>query len=239
MSVILHIETATEGCSVAVSQDGANIYQTDNSAELAEAKGKKETNHSKRLGVFVDDAMSFTDSHAIPFDAVAVSSGPGSYTGLRIGVSMAKGVCYGQNLKLISVPTLEILCVPILLRYDDLPEDALICPMLDARRMEVFTAVYTRALRPVVECQPMVIDGDSFKEQLDKHPVYFFGNGAEKCKDVIQHPNAHFIDGIELNAKWMAPLAEKKFLREEFEDVAYFEPNYMKEFVAIKAKKLL
>lgn len=239
MSVILHIETATEGCSVAVSQDGANIYQTDNSAELSEAKGKKETNHSKRLGVFVDEAMSFTDSHAIPFDAVAVSSGPGSYTGLRIGVSMAKGVCYGQNLKLISVPTLEILCVPVLLRYDDLPEDALICPMLDARRMEVFTAVYTRALRPVVDVQAMVIDGDSFKEQLDKHPVYFFGNGSEKCKSVIQHPNAHFIDGIELNAKWMAPLAEKKFLREEFEDVAYFEPFYLKEFVAIKAKKLL
>ncbi len=152
---------------------------------------------------------------------------------------MAKGVCYGQNLKLISVPTLEILCVPVLLRYDDLPEDALICPMLDARRMEVFTAVYTRALRPAVDVQAMVIDGDSFKEQLDKHPVYFFGNGAEKCKSVIQHPNAHFIDGIELNAKWMAPLAEKKFLREEFEDVAYFEPFYLKEFVAIKAKKLL
>ncbi len=238
MSVILHIETATEGCSVAVSQDGANIYKTDNFEELHSA-GKKDTNHSKRLGVFVDDAMSFTDSHAIPFDAVAVSSGPGSYTGLRIGVSMAKGICYGQDLKLISVPTLEILCVPVLLTYDDLPEDALVCPMLDARRMEVFTALYTRALRPVVEPQAKIIDEESFKEQLDKHPVYFFGNGAEKCKSVIQHPNAHFIDGIELHAKYMAPLAEKKFLREEFEDVAYFEPNYMKEFVAIKAKKNL
>lgn len=238
MSVILHIETATEGCSVCVSQDGANIFNTDNFEDLKSAD-KKETNHSKRLGVFVDEAMSFTDSHAIPFDAVAVSSGPGSYTGLRIGVSMAKGICYGQNLKLISVPTLEILCVPVLLRYDDLPEDALVCPMLDARRMEVFTALYTRALRPVIETTPMVIDENSFSEQLDKHPIYFFGNGAEKCKSVITHPNAHFIDGIELNAKYMAPLAEKKFLREEFEDVAYFEPFYLKEFVAIKAKKLL
>ena len=238
MSVILHIETATEGCSVCVSQDGANIFNTDNFEDLKSAS-KKETNHSKRLGVFVDEAMSFTDSHAIPFDAVAVSSGPGSYTGLRIGVSMAKGICYGQNLKLISVPTLEILCVPVLLRYDDLPEDALVCPMLDARRMEVFTALYTRALRPVIETAPMVIDEHSFAEQLDKHPIYFFGNGAEKCKSVITHPNAHFIDGIELNAKYMAPLAEKKFLREEFEDVAYFEPFYLKEFVAIKAKKLL
>lgn len=238
MAVILHIETATEGCSVAVSEDGANIFNTDNFDELRGA-GKKDTNHSKRLGVFVDEAMSFTDNHGIPFDAVAVSSGPGSYTGLRVGVSMAKGVCYGQNLKLISVPTLELLSVPVLLIHDDLPEDALVCPMLDARRMEVFTALYTRALRPVVDVQAMVIDENSFKEHLDKHPIYFFGNGAEKCKAVINHPNAHWFDGIELNAKYMAPLAEKKFLRGEFEDVAYFEPNYLKEFVAIKAKKLL
>lgn len=238
MSVILHIETATDGCSVAVSEDGVNIFKIDNYEELQQT-GKKETNHSKRLGVFVDEAMSFTDSHGIPFDAVAVSCGPGSYTGLRIGVSMAKGICYGQNLKLISVPTLQILAVPVLLTHDDLPEDALICPMLDARRMEVYTALYTRALKPVIDTQAMVIDENSFREQLDKHPIYFFGNGAEKCKAVIQHPNAHFFDGIELNAKYMAPLAEKKFLCEEFEDVAYFEPNYLKEFVAIKAKSLL
>ena len=238
MSVILHIETATEACSVAVSQDGANIYNVDNAEELKQAD-KNGTNHSKRLGVFVDEAMSFTDNHAIPFDAVAVSSGPGSYTGLRIGVSMAKGICYGQGLKLISVPTLQILCVPVLLRFDDLPEDALLCPMLDARRMEVYTALYTRALKTVEATNAKVIDGNSFGEHLDHHPVYFFGNGAEKCKAVINHPNAHWIDGIELNAKYMAPLAEKKFLRDEFEDVAYFEPDYLKEFVAIKAKKLL
>ncbi|MCQ2213329.1 MAG: tRNA (adenosine(37)-N6)-threonylcarbamoyltransferase complex dimerization subunit type 1 TsaB [Bacteroidaceae bacterium] len=238
MSVILHIETATEACSVAVSEDGANIYSVDNFDELNQA-GKKETNHSKRLGLFVDEAMSFTDNHAIPFDAVAVSSGPGSYTGLRIGVSMAKGICYGQNLKLISVPTLELLSVPVLLRYDDLPEDALLCPMLDARRMEVYCALYTRALKAVEGVDARIINEDSFKDYLDKHPVYFFGNGAEKCKSVISHPNAHWIDGIQLNAKYMAPIAERKFLREEYEDVAYFEPNYLKEFVAIKAKKLL
>lgn len=238
MAVILHIETATEGCSVAVSQDGANIFKTDNFDELGQA-GKKDTNHSKRLGVFVDEAMSFTDNHGIPFDAVAVSSGPGSYTGLRIGVSMAKGICYGQNLKLISVPTLEILSVPVLLIHDDLPEDAIICPMLDARRMEVYTAMYTRALRPIIAPQAKIIDENSFAEQLEKHPVYFFGNGSDKCKEVIKHPNAHFIDGIKLDAKYMAPLAEKKFLREEYEDVAYFEPFYLKEFVATKAKKLL
>lgn len=238
MATILHIETATDGCSVAVSQDGATIYKINNFEELA-GEGKKDTNHSKRLGVFVDEAMSFAESHAIPFDAVAVSSGPGSYTGLRIGVSMAKGICYGQGLKLISVPTLQVLTVPVLLKYDDMPDDALVCPMLDARRMEVYTALYTRSLKPVLDTTPMVIDEGAFAEYLDKHPVYFFGNGAEKCKDVIKHKNAHFIDGVELDAKYMSPLAEKKFLNGDFADVAYFEPLYLKEFVATKAKKLL
>jgi len=105
--------------------------------------------------------------------------------------------------------------------------------------MEVYTALYTRALKPVVDTCAMVIDENSFKEELDKHPIYFFGNGAGKCKDVINHPNAHFLDGVNLDAKYMSPLAEKKFLTEQFEDVAYFEPFYLKEFVATKAKKLL
>lgn len=239
MSVILHIETATDLCSVAVSQDGATIFQTDNIDELSAESSKKTSNHSQRLGVMVDEAMSFTDNHAIPFDAVAVSAGPGSYTGLRIGISMAKGIAYARDLKLIALPTLQVLCVPVLLVHDDLPEDALLCPMLDARRMEVYTALYTRALKPVMDIAPVVVDTDSFKEQLDKHSVYFFGNGAEKCKTVINHPNAHFLDNVKLLAKNMAPLAEKKFLCEEFEDVAYFEPNYLKEFQATVAKKLL
>lgn len=240
MSVILHIETATDLCSVAVSQDTAIIFQTDNlPKEGDEPKKEKGTNHASILGVMVDEALSFTDSHAIPFDAVAVSRGPGSYTGLRIGVSMAKGVAYGRNLKLISVPTLKVQCVPVLLVHDDLPEDALLCPMLDARRMEVYTALYTRALKTVLHTQPMVINEHSFEQQLCEHPIYFFGNGAEKCKAMIQHPNAHFLDGVPLLAKYMSPLAEKKFLREEFEDVAYFEPNYLKEFQATVAKNPL
>ena len=242
MPVILHIETSTDTCSVAVSQDSAVIFQTDNLPK--ENDGKKEekskgTNHASVLGVMVDDALSFTDNHAIPFDAVAVSAGPGSYTGLRIGVSMAKGIAYARDLKLLAVPTLEVLCVPVLLVHDDLPEDALVCPMLDARRMEVYTALYTRALRPVVDVAPVVVDEHTFEEHLNEHPIYFFGNGAEKCKAVIKHPNAHFFDGVPLLAKYMSPLAEKKFLREEFADVAYFEPNYLKEFQATTAKKLL
>lgn len=242
MSVILHIETATDMCSVAVSQDSAIIFQTD-SHELAKKNKDKDTqkgtNHASALGVMVDEALSFTDNHAIPFDAVAVSIGPGSYTGLRIGVSMAKGVAYGRNLKLMGIPTLEALCVPVLLVHDDLPEDALLCPMLDARRMEVYAGLFTRALRHVEATAPVVVDEHTFEEQLNQHPVYFFGNGAEKCKSVIKHPNAHFLDGVPLLAKYMSPLAEKRFLREEWDDVAYLEPNYLKEFQATVAKKLL
>lgn len=240
MSVILHIETATELCSVAVSQDNAIIFQTDNRPkEDEETTREKGTNHASALGVMVDEALSFTDNHAIPFDAVAVSAGPGSYTGLRIGVSMAKGIAYGRNLRLIGVPTLEVLCVPVLLVHDDLPEDALLCPMLDARRMEVYTALYTRALKAVEPVAPVVVDEHTFEAHLNEHPVYFFGNGAEKCKAVIQHPNAHFMDGVPLLAKYMSPLAERRFLSEEWEDVAYFEPNYLKEFQATVAKNPL
>ncbi len=232
MSVILHIETATELCSVAVSQDSAIIFQTDNRDTVQEHG----TNHGSALGVMIDEAMSFTDNHAIPFDAVAVSAGPGSYTGLRIGVSMAKGIAYGRGLKLIDVPTLQVLCVPVLLVHDDLPDDALLCPMLDARRMEVYAALFNRALKPTLPTQAVVVDEHSFAEQLAAHPIYFFGNGAEKCKVVIQHPNAHFLDGVPLLAKYMSPLAEKKFLQEDFADVAYFEPNYLKDFQATVGK---
>ncbi len=230
MSCILHIETSTDACSVAVSQDGTNIFH------IEDFNGPS---HAQKLGTFIDEALSFTDNHAIPFDAVAVSSGPGSYTGLRIGVSMAKGICYARDLKLIAIPTLEVLSVPVLLNNDDMPDDALICPMLDARRMEVYTAVYTRALKPVVETHSEIITDTSFRELLDKHPIYFFGNGAEKCKDVILHPNAHFIDGIRPIAKYMCPLGEKANVMGNFQDVAYFEPFYLKEFVATKSKKLL
>lgn len=229
LSCILHIETSTEVCSVAVSQDGATIFHEE------EMEGAQ---HSTRLGVMVDEALSFTDNHAIPFDAVAVSMGPGSYTGLRIGVSMAKGVCYGRDLRLIALPTLKVLCVPVLL-HEVLPDDALLCPMIDARRMEVYAAVYTRALKTVEETAAVVVEADSFKTHLDQHPIYFFGNGAEKCKTVIQHPNAHFLDGIRPLAKNMCPLAEMAHARGEFADVAYFEPFYLKDFVATKSKSML
>ncbi len=230
MSCILNIETSTNVCSVALSQDGVCLYEDVN---------MEGPSHAQVLAGYVKNAASFADSHAIPIDAIAISKGPGSYTGLRIGVSEAKGVAYGRDAKLLSVPTLKLLTVPILLGHEELPEDALLCPMIDARRMEVYCALYDRALNEVVQTQALVIDSDSFKEYLDKQPIYFMGNGADKCVETIQHPNAHFIKNIVPRAKNMIPLAEMAMAKEQFEDVAYFEPFYLKEFVATKSKKLL
>lgn len=229
MACILHIETSTQVCSVAVSEDSHVIFQQEDHSG---------PNHAERLGSMVDEALSFTDNHAIPFDAVAVSCGPGSYTGLRIGVSMAKGICYGRNLKLIAVPTLELMCVPVLLR-EMVEENALLCPMIDARRMEVYAGIYDRALKEVRPVGADVVDAETYKQWLDERPVYFFGNGAAKCMETINHPNAHLIEGIEPLAKWMQPLAERRLLNGQTEDVAYFEPFYLKDYVAKMPKKLI
>ena len=230
MSCILHIETSTKACSVALSENGSLIFNQE------DLEGP---NHAVVCGVFVEEALSFANSHAIPVDAVAVSEGPGSYTGLRIGVSLAKGVCYGRDLPLLSVPTLKLMCVPVLLSKEELPEDALLIPMIDARRMEVYSTVYDRALREVRPIGADIVAPDTYLPWLEEHPVYFFGNGSTKCKSVIQHKNAHFIEGIVPLAKWMFPLAERSLHLGEKQDVAYFEPFYLKEFVAIKSKHLL
>lgn len=229
MACILNIETSTNVCSVAVVNEGHVIWNEEDHSG---------PNHAVTLGVYVDQALSFIDNSGLQLEAVAVSGGPGSYTGLRIGVSMAKGTCYGRDAKLIAVPTLEAMCVPLLLD-EKVPEEALLCPMLDARRMEVYAQVFDRALRIVREIQADIIDENSYKEILDEHPVYFFGPGAEKCEKVITHPNAHFISGIEPLARDMAPLATKRFYKQQFEDVAYYVPFYLKEFQATMPKKLL
>lgn len=226
MACILHIETSTDVCSVALSEDGAVLFSKE------DFEGPQ---HAVTLGVFIDEVLSMADSHAKPIDAVALSCGPGSYTGLRIGASMAKGICYGRDLPLIALPTLKVMSVPVLL-MDELPEDALLCPMIDARHMEVYAAIYDRALNPVKEVSADIVTADSYAEFLEQHPVYFFGNGAAKCKEVITHPNARFIDGIQPLARWMFPLADRQFLDGTFQDVAYFEPFYLKEFVATVAK---
>ena len=230
MSCILNIETSTNVCSVAVSQDGSCIFNKED---------HEGPNHAVILGVFVQEALSFIDSHAIPLDAVAVSCGPGSYTGLRIGLSMAKGICYGRDVKLIAIPTLELMCVPLLLDEKINEENALLCPMIDARRMEVYSQFFDRALKEVRSINADIVENNTYDDILVQQPVYFFGNGAEKCHEVLTHHNAHIIGGIVPLAKNMYPLAEKRMANEQFEDVAYFVPFYLKDFVAKEAKKLL
>ena len=230
MSCILNIETSTNVCSVAVSQDGSCIFNKED---------HEGPNHAVILGVFVQEALSFIDSHAIPLDAVAVSCGPGSYTGLRIGLSMAKGICYGRDVKLIAIPTLELMCVPLLLGENISEENALLCPMIDARRMEVYSQFFDRALKEVRSISADIVENNTYDDILAQQPVYFFGNGAEKCHEVLTHHNAHIIEGIVPLAKNMYPLAEKRMANEQFEDVAYFVPFYLKDFVAKEAKKLL
>lgn len=231
MSTILHIETSTQVCSVALSQDGMVLH------EQVDETGP---NHAAVLAGYVAEMVSFADSHAIPLDAVAVSAGPGSYTGLRIGVSEAKGLAYGRDLKLISVPTLKLLTVPLLLSEEELPEDALLCPMIDARRMEVYCAIYDRALHEVEPTRAVIVDEQAFEHYLRERPIYFMGNGADKCADLLSHHNnAHIIKGVKPLARHMTALAEKNMAYKKFEDIAYFEPFYLKEFVATKAKNLL
>lgn len=225
----MHIESATEGCSVAVSEEGHLLFEKSDYISR---------NNAVTLGVFVDEALSLVDSRGIRLEAVAVSEGPGSYTGLRVGVSMAKGICYARDLKLISVSTLKLLCVSTLL-HEELPEDVLLCPQIDARRMEVYSAIYSKSLDMVREIRADIVDEKTYLDYLENHPVYFLGNGSSKCKDIINHPNAHFIENIVPEAKWMFPLAERSFNEEKFCDVAYFEPYYLKDFIAVKPKKLI
>ena len=237
MSLILCIETGTDICSVGIARDGELI-------SLRESDEGRD--HAKRVGVFVDELLRETGVLPDELDAVAVGMGPGSYTGLRIGVSFAKGLCYALDIPLIAIGSLDALAEVAREDFEagilDVEEtdwtQAKLCPMVDARRMEVYAAVYDRALNVVKETAPVVVDDAAFADLLEKHPVYFFGNGADKCEGVIEHPNAHFIDGIKPVAKNMMPLAEREHAMGAFQDVAYFEPFYLKDFVAIKSNKV-
>lgn len=229
-TIILHIEASTECCSVALSQDG-NIF--------FERTSHDDRSHAKVLAPFVQEALETADSQGAKINAVALSSGPGSYTSLRIASSTAKGVCYGRDIPLIAIPTTAIMSVPVLLR-EEIEENALLCPMIDARRNEVYATVYDRALNVIKETHAEVVTPDSYKELLDRQPIYFFGNGAAKCSEIINHPNAHFLDKHKNPlAKNIMPLAERAWFNENFEDIAYFEPFYLKNFVATQGKKLL
>ena len=224
--LILHIETSTNICSIAVSENGQCLFSKSDSEGM---------NHAALLSVFIAEAMEFLKSTSKKPDAVAVSSGPGSYTGLRIGVSTAKGLCYGLDIPLIAVSTLEVLTANAL-QITETTANSLFCPMIDARRMEVYAAIYNQEGIIQREISADIIDENSYSEILESHIVYFFGNGAEKCKTTLTHPNARFIDGMYPLAENMIILAEKAYNENKFVDVAYFEPFYLKEFYTTAAK---
>ena len=224
--IILHIETSTNICSVAVSENGQCLFSKSDSEGM---------NHAALLSVFIAEAMEFLKSTSKKPDAVAVSSGPGSYTGLRIGVSTAKGLCYGLDIPLIAVSTLEVLTANAL-QITETTANSLFCPMIDARRMEVYAAIYNQEGIIQREISADIIDENSYSEILERHIVYFFGNGAEKCKATLTHVNARFIDGMYPLAENMIILAEKAYNENKFVDVAYFEPFYLKEFYTTATK---
>jgi len=223
---IINIETATTVCSVAVSEGGKVII------DKVSFDGPS---HASLLGVFVEETVSEINSLGLKIDAVAVSSGPGSYTGLRIGVSMAKGLCFGYNVPLLSIHTLDILAYKAV-KEVRVSAESLFCAMLDARRMEVYSAIYDKTLKKICETQANIVTEDTYARFLEKLPVCFFGNGADKCKNVIQSQNAMFIDDLHPVAGDMAYLSEQAYAEKRFEDVAYFEPFYLKDFVATVAK---
>lgn len=224
MPTIIHIETATEICSCALSSDGKVLLNKQN---------EKKQSHATSLGVFVEEIMQFVRDNELRVDAIAVSSGPGSYTGLRIGVSEAKGLSYGLDIPLIAIPTHEIMAWML---KDNVDSDSLLCPMIDARRMEVYATFFDSALNTVRKTSADIVDNETYADLLDKYNVVFFGNGAEKCRDVITHPNASFVSDISPLASAMVELAETAFKAGDFVDSAYFEPFYLKEFVATVPK---
>jgi len=188
------------------------------------------TSHSAALGVYVAEAVGFVQANGLRFDAVAVSEGPGSYTGLRIGISLTKGLCFAWSIPLIALPTLKVMASRLA------PAASYLCPMIDARRMEVYAALYDGNLNEIEPVQPIIIDEGSYQGRLAQNEIIFFGNGAEKCKPVIHSSNAIFIDGIYPLASDMIDEAEKAFISKNFVDVAYFEPFYLKEFQATTPK---
>ena len=227
MACILNIETSTHVCSTALTADGQVLEHHEN------YDGQT---HSTLLSAYVRDALDYAASRELKIDAVAVSLGPGSYTGLRIGLSEAKGLAFGLGVPLIGIDTLQLIAVSTMFSHFIDEDDVLFAPMLDARRMEVYTAAYTPALDAVVVPQAMILDESSFAEQLRDHTVIFSGNGAAKAKSVVAHPHARFIDDIHPVALDMMALSEKSFREGRFIDVAYSTPLYLKEFQATRPK---
>ena len=231
MATILNIETSTEVCSVALTSEGQVLDHSEN------YEGQT---HATLLSQYVRQALQYARTREVPIDAIAVSIGPGSYTGLRIGLSEAKGLAFGLNVPLIGVNTLQLLSVSAMFNHFIDEDKLLYVPMIDARRMEVYTAAYTPALEPVLEPQAMILDEHSFESLLDEgYTLVAMGNGSDKAREVLKHDRVRFIAGIKPVALEMMALAEKAYREQKFIDVAYSTPLYLKEFQATKPKNLL
>lgn len=228
MSYLLHIETSTTVCSVALSNnnDVIECFETNDGYT-----------HAENLAVFIEKAITDSKIKYSDLSAISISKGPGSYTGLRIGTATAKGLCYALNIPLIAIETLESMAINAAKQIVD--KEALYCPMIDARRMEVYTSLYDFTENVIEQTKALIIDSNRFSDYLSNKKIYFFGNGAEKCKTTITNENAVFLDNINPSAKNLVDLAYTKFKNRDFEDVAYFEPYYLKDFIATTPKKLI
>ncbi len=223
MALILNIETSTTNCSVSLSKEGETLV-------LKEDYNNKYS-HAELLHNYIDEVIIEAKITLSNLDAIAISKGPGSYTGLRIGVSAAKGLCVALDKPLISTPTLEALA------HQVNSDEGVIVSMLDARRMEVYSAVFNANHQQIRETQAQILDGNSFKKYLEEGKVFFIGNGVAKTKELITHENAIFVEGKLPSANDMSQLAYQKYKKSDIEDVAYFEPYYLKDFIAINPNK--
>lgn len=223
MSLILNLETATKNCSVSLAEDGVVIALKEfNDGNFS---------HAEKLNIFINDVLSKSSKTLQDVEAVAVSKGPGSFTGLRIGVSSAKGLCYALDIPLISVNTLQSLALQVS------NKDGTIIPMLDARRMEVYSAVFDENNNQIRDIKAEILDTNSFENYLNKGITYFIGDGVPKTKTIIEHPNARFIETKLPSANEMASLSYFDFQNNKFENVAYFEPFYLKDFMTNVKRK--
>lgn len=225
MTFILNIETATQRCSVGLARDGET---------LAIRESDEENIHAAKVTVFSEEVCGEAGIKMKTLDAVAVSMGPGSYTGLRIGVSAAKGFCYALDIPLIGVSTLQSMALGAC--EDDEGEDVLYCPMIDARRMEVYTALFDRKNKQLKDIEALIVDEHFFEVELQNHTIKYFGDGAEKCREILDPKGMLFLDNIKPSARDLALIAQKKFQEGSFENLAYFEPFYLKDFIAGKPK---
>lgn len=232
MAVILNIDTSTSVCSTALTAEGMVI------THFEDFQGR---NHAALLSGYIKGCLDHARSKEMKLDAVAVSMGPGSYTGLRIGLSEAKGLAYALDIPMIGISTLQLMVTHVMFDGEDYGDDPIYIPMIDARRMEVYTAAYDIALAEMLAPQPLILDADSYADLLATgRPVIFFGDGSDKARELLAaHPNARFVPGVAPLAVDMLALSERAYARRDFIDTAYSVPAYLKDFQATRPKPRL